>query len=61
MKSALNLEQLKGRYELANRAERKSSATVAGYNQILSAFIRYLKDYEDSISLSCFTIDMARA
>ena len=44
MKGALNLEQLKSRYELANRAEGKSSATVAGYNQIISAFIRYLKE-----------------
>jgi len=61
LKSALNLEQLKNRYELANRADGKSPATVEGYNQILRAFIGYLKDYEDSISLSCFTIDMARA
>ena len=61
MKSALNLEQLKGRYELANRAEGKSSATVVGYNQIISAFIRYLKEYQDSISLSCFTMDIVRS
>ncbi len=61
MKSALNLEQLKGRYELANRAEGKSSSTVAGYNQIISAFIRYLNEYQDNMSLSCFTMDIVRS
>jgi site-specific recombinase XerD len=61
LKKQLYLEQLSEKYEIACRAEGKSPKTIAGYNQIICALIRYMVEIGLSTLLSDFSIDIVRS
>ena len=61
MDKRIYLEQLREKYEIACRAEGKSSKTVSGYNQIICALIRYMVETGLSTLLSDFSIDTVRS
>ena len=55
-----NISELIKRYELANLAGGKSPKTVRGYNDLLGALYRYLREHIGDTNISCFNIDTAR-
>jgi len=61
LKKPFPLEQVRKKYEIACRADGKSPKTVAGYNQIICALIRYMAEIGLSTLLSDFSIDTVRS
>jgi len=57
---ALTIDELVRRYALSNRAEGKSTRTIAWYTDILNQFIRYLKANRYECVLSAFNMDVVR-
>ena len=55
-----DIQELIKRYELVKRAEGKSPKTVRGYNELLLAFYRYIKEHTGDTAISRFTIDIVR-
>ncbi len=56
----LDISELIKVYELANRAGGKSSKTIRGYNDLLGALYRYLREHIGGTNISCFNIETAR-
>src|SRR3990170_2953993 len=59
-KSDIILEQLISHFQVANRAEGKSPATLRWYEQNLDLFLRYLGERRHSLRLRDVGLDQAR-
>ena len=57
---ALGIAELIESYHLSNRAEGKSEKTTTWYKEMLSAFIRYLREEHEMSDLSAFTVSRVR-
>ncbi len=55
-----DIQELIKRYETANLAGGKSLKTIRGYNELLGALYRYLREYIGGTNISLFNIDTAR-
>ena len=59
-KISITLDELIGRYELANRADGKSEKTVNWYGDMLKSFLGHMEGKQSCPNLSCFNIEAAR-